>query len=407
MKLNRAHLLALFLLMVFSGCGGGSDPTRNIDFIPLSSIEITSQNPQAVAGTNNQFSAIGHYGGPSTLQFTKDITSQVSWTSSDPAVLTFSTNPGSAGFATTSGSGTVTVTATLNALHTDLLFTVSDATITSLVIPPPASTSLFAGENLQLRANGTFTDLSTQDLTETVAWSSSAPSVATVTTTAPGSGLVKALAQGTSDISAAFGALSATQTITVAAATLSSLEVTSVGESSTLALGTSMQLIATGTYSDGSTSVLTSQVTWTSSDLAVAAIDQELGTNGKLSTVGTGLTTVTATLGGITSLGFQVTVSSATLTTLSISPTNQTISVDQTLQLVATGDFSDGTSQDVTRDVLWGSGDTSIAKVSLSTGFEGTVTGVGAGTVTIAANSDNIPTITGIAIVASDEVTVQ
>lgn len=406
------RLLVLLLLMILSGCGSSNDPTRPIDFIPLKSIEITSQHPRIAVGTSNHFTAIGHFGDPTTFQFTRDITGQVAWVSSDAAVLSFSADPASAGLASAVTAGTVTVTATFSAMHaglpltvsSELPFTVSTATITALSIPPPATT-VVAGETLQLRAEGTYSDSSVQDLTEVVTWSSSDPAVATV---GADSGLLTGLGAGTIQISADFEGLSASQTIEIVPPSLTSIAVTSVGGGQTLALKTTMRLIATGTYANATSKDLTSLVTWVSSNPAVATVDQSVGTNGKMSPVAAGSTTVTATLEGITSPGFQITVNSATLSSLALSPTAPTLPVGETVQLKATGTFSNGFSQDVSGDVLWSSADETIATVSLSTGLEGTVKGIGAGKVAITANSNTIPTTTtGTAIVTSTEVTVQ
>lgn len=404
MKRDCLCLLGLLLLLTaLAGCGESNKPTRSIDFVPLNSIEITSQNPQAAAGTTNRFTAIGHYGGPSTFQFTRNITGQVSWTSSDPSVLSFSSDPALAGFATAAAAGTVTVTATLDGVSADLPFTVSAATISSLTITSPASATLVAGKTLQLRVVGTFSDGSSQDLTDAAAWSSSDTGVATV----PGAGLVSAVAQGTADITASFGGQSATQTVEVSGAALESLAVTTEGTSATLAQNTTLQLTATGTYSDGSTQDLTGQVTWASSNTAVAAIDQNPGTTGLLSALTPSSTQVTASYQGVDSPALTITVSSATLTDLSISPASPTVTVGDTLQLTATGEFSDGSSQDLTRDVAWSSADTTIATVSVSTDMEGTAKGIAAGTATITADSSGIPTTTGLTLSATAELSVQ
>jgi hypothetical protein len=60
-----------------------------------------------------------------------------------------------------------------------------------------------------------------------------------------------------------------------------------------LAAGAQQQLAATGTYSDGSTQTLTSQVTWASSSPAVATV----AAGGLVTAIGAGITTVSATLG--------------------------------------------------------------------------------------------------------------
>ena len=55
----------------------------------------------------------------------------------------------------------------------------------------------------------------------------------------------------------------------------------------------------TGLYSDNSTQDLTTQVTWTSSDNAVATVSNAAGSNGLATTAGVGSTTVSATSGAV------------------------------------------------------------------------------------------------------------
>ena len=60
-----------------------------------------------------------------------------------------------------------------------------------------------------------------------------------------------------------------------AAATLSSIAVAAASpdNSANLAVGATQQFTATGTYSDGTTPDISSQVTWASSDPSIATID--------------------------------------------------------------------------------------------------------------------------------------
>ncbi len=74
--------------------------------------------------------------------------------------------------------------------------------------------------------------------------------------------------------------------------TLSSIAVTPANPSITIA--STKQFIATGTYSDGSTAVITTSVTWTSSNTAFATIGSKTGL---ATAVATGAATITATLG--------------------------------------------------------------------------------------------------------------
>ena len=74
---------------------------------------------------------------------------------------------------------------------------------------------------------------------------------------------------------------------------LVSIAVTPANQS--VKVGTSVQYVATGTYSDGSTQNLTTSVTWTSSNSGVATITS----GGVASTLKVGGATITATSGGI------------------------------------------------------------------------------------------------------------
>jgi hypothetical protein len=92
-------------------------------------------------------------------------------------------------------------------------------------------------------------------------------------------------------------------------ATLSSMSVTPVGSS--ISAGSTQQFAATGSYSNGSTQDLTSQVTWASSDNSVATV-----TSAGLATgVGPGSTTISATLGGIAG-NTELTVKAASSTAI-------------------------------------------------------------------------------------------
>jgi hypothetical protein len=80
-----------------------------------------------------------------------------------------------------------------------------------------------------------------------------------------------------------------------------------------------------------------------------------------------------------------VTVTTATLVSIAITPIPASLAAGTNLQLTATGTFSDGTTLNVTTFVTWLSSDTSIADVSNANGSQGLAYGFQAGTVTISA----------------------
>src|SRR5438128_1441193 len=115
-----------------------------------------------------------------------------------------------------------------------------------------------------MTAMGTFTDGSTQDVSGAIGWSSSAQGILSITNAglATGSGMDTATITGTS------GSITSSATVAVGQPALVSIAITAPNNS--LALGTSEQLKATGTYTDGSTLDLSDSVTWTSGSSGVA-----------------------------------------------------------------------------------------------------------------------------------------
>src|SRR5207248_2365969 len=145
------------------------------------------------------------------------------------------------------------------------------------------------GTTQQFTAVGTYSDGSTLEMTNSVSWSSSDTSVATITS----GGLATSITQGSSTISASGGATGST-TLTVGPATLVSIAVTPANPS--MPKGGTQQFTATGTYSDGSMVDVTSSATWVSSNTAVATITA----GGLASATAQGTSQVSATSGGVT-----------------------------------------------------------------------------------------------------------
>ena len=148
--------------------------------------------------------------------------------------------------------------------------------------------------------------------------------------------------------------------------------------------GTVQQFTATGTYSDSSTQVLTTSVTWTSSAASVATISNDAGANGRAASVAAGTTTIIAAVVGV-SASTTLTVTPATLVSLAVSPTNPSIRLGTTQQFTATGTYSDSSTQVLTTSVAWTSSAASVATISNAAGANGRATSVAAGTTTIIA----------------------
>jgi len=176
-------------------------------------------------------------------------------------------------------------------------------TLSSITVASPSSSSLPVGFSLQLTANGTYSDSSNGLVSEPV-WASSNPSVATISP----SGLVTGLSAGTTSITAGLDSQTSSainlQVVTAPALVSIALTTTAPATLGLAAAGTNLQagyaqqFTATGTYAGGLTQDITSTVTWTSSNKAVATI---AATGLATFTASSGTANITATFGGITS----------------------------------------------------------------------------------------------------------
>jgi hypothetical protein len=176
--------------------------------------------------------------------------------------------------------------------------------------------------------------------------------------------------------------------LTVATATLASITLNPANPS--ISKGTMQPFTATGTFSDGSTQDLTSQVTWVSAAPAVATVS----VTGVATGVATGTSTINATLGGITG-STVLTVNPATLLAINLVPAGPSISQGTTQPFTAIGTFSDHSTQNLTGQVTWVSDSAAVATISTA----GVATGAAAGTSTISArlggvNGSTVLTVT-------------
>ena len=244
----------------------------------------------------------------------------------------------------------------------------------------PNMLSLPVGVTQQFTATGTFSDNSTADLTSSATWTSSTPAIAAVNSA---TGLANALSAGPTVITATSGSVSGSATLTVTPAALQSIAITP--SPSSVDVGFTEQLTATGSYTDGSTQNVTTAANWTSSAPSVATIGPSTGL---VTAVSGGTVTISATIGSI-SVTTQLSV--AALESIAIIPNPITVELRSSQQLSATGTYSDGSTQNVTIAANWTSDTPSVATVGPSTGL---VTAVSGGSATITAT---IGSITGTA----------
>lgn len=373
--------LTLLCMLLLSGCGWNGTPTRVNDFTPLTSIEISAVTSTIAAGTSTTLKATGNFSG----QFTRDITTQVSWASgSTVASFPFPAYPNRVKADTAAAGTTAALTASMNGvMSTPFTLNVSSATIKSVVVTSTSS-SVAQGLDVQCKAEGTFTDgtnETTQDVTYDVVWSSSDPAIATVSAAGLAHGVTKSDTAVT--ITAKFGDTplgTGTLSLKVDPPTLQSIAVTPTN-SSIAGLSKTVTFTATGSYSNGTTADVTTQVVWESSLPSVATI---IAGSGVATTVAQGTTSISATMSGVIGKT-NLTVTTAALINngLKLSSGNLSQNAGSTNQLKVTATFTDNSTQDVTASCDWTSSNTLIATVGNNASDKGLVTGVVAGVVTI------------------------
>jgi len=273
---------------------------------------------------------------------------------------------------------------------TSISMTPLNPTVALAVAPAPPATQKFI-------VTGQYNVGNPKDISDQMTWFSGDLTVATLdikgTATATGSGRVLITAQ---IIEPATQKLFEASTVLSVVPQLTSITV-SPG-SAKIARGTTQQFTATGNYNDNTTADITSQVGWSSSQPAAATVSTSPGTQGLATGVDQGAASITATFGSLGSAPASLTVSNAHLSSLAVSPSNPNVPLATSQQLVATGTFDDGTSQNLSRDVAWTmvNPHSRVARVSAT----GMVTGLGLGseTITATAPSSGISASTGITV---------
>jgi hypothetical protein len=286
MKIKYNVLIAAVLLAFFlAGCGCGEDNAE------LVSIEVTPFISSIEQGATQQFIATGTFSDNTT----RDITTEVNWSSTANNIAQISNAAGSQGLATSAGVGTTTITATTGSIFGTATLTVVPRLVSITV--SPADQTITLGATQQFAATGHYSDSTTQDITTAVTWGSSASEVAAISNAAGTRGLATAAAVGTTTITATSGVLHGSTSLTVVLP-LVSIKVTP--ENAFVMFGRTVQFTAIGTYADGSTQDITLIVIWSSSDISIATISNEAGSKGMATTDHKlGMTIITATLGAI------------------------------------------------------------------------------------------------------------
>jgi hypothetical protein len=146
----------------------------------LNAIQVIPTASALTFGGTVQFKAIGSYQNGTHPVINRDVTSAVTWASSNTNVSTIT----AAGLANAVSTGSTTITATLDAIVGTAIVSVTTEPphdLTSIAVIPTSQTLTSVGEPSQFIAIGTYTTAPvTVDVTNTVSWQSSDVKVATI-----------------------------------------------------------------------------------------------------------------------------------------------------------------------------------------------------------------------------------
>jgi len=354
--------------------------TVNVLGAPVSGVFVTLAKPSLGVGQSTTATAV--IKDAQGIALTDKI---IAWQSSNPALATVN----SSGTVNAIAAGSVTISAISEGKIGAASLTITSSRAATVAIVPAAPAAM-VGQTSQLSLD--VRDASGAALSRPATWTSASPTVATISA----SGLVSAIAVGTSTITATVDGIAATATFTV-----TTVPVTSVSVSPTqvnLNLGATVQLSVAA--ASATTAAGTSRpITWASSNAAVATVDA----NGLVAGVAPGKANISATVEGISAVS-AVSVAApapASVSSISIAFTPASLAPGQTAQAVATP--RDASGNPLTgRTIQWASVDPTLATVSSS----GVVTAIGAGSVTITASSEGVTGAATLAVTTAAPATI-
>ena len=338
--------------------------TINVLGTPASSVSLVVPSDTVPVGVELQATAtpLDASGNPLTDR-------TIAYQSANPSVVTIT----SSGVVKGITEGSTTISAIVDAKIATKRISVGGRRAASLIISPQ-SPSVSVGKQSQLSAK-VLDQMGLEMTGQSVSWSSANTSVAQVSS----GGLVTAISAGSATISATSSGLSTSVSLSVVSSPVASVQVSPM--SASVVVGGSVTLSASAFDAEGNP-LSGRAVTWSSQNPTVATVNSA----GVVSAVGSGSTSVTATIEG-KSNSVTVNVGSAPaapVSSVTVTLDNPALNVGQQTQAVAI--LKDSQGNVLTRAITWNSLDTAVAKVSSS----GLVTAYAGGTVAITARSENV-----------------
>ena len=332
---------------------------------PITAISVSPNSSTISQNATQAFTAMATRA-DNTME---DVTSSVTWESSNTSVATINAS----GLATGVGPGSTMIRATDAATSVTNAVTLTVTPIIVSIAITPGSPMISLGSSAQLTATATLSDSTTMDISSSATWMSSNTNTASVSAT----GQVTGNALGMTMVSATDPGTNVSQSVNVAVTDVVTA-ISIMPSTPTVAAGLTVQLMAEGMFSGGGTVNMTSSVNWTSSATNVATIDA----TGLVTSLAQGMTMIRA-VDPSTNLEDTVTlmVSAPIVSTLTVAPSTASVGAGGTQQFTAMATMSDGSMMAATNTVMWSSSSTNVAMINAS----GLATSANQGNTTISA----------------------
>jgi len=336
-------------------------------------LTLTPINYVTPSGTHVSYTGYARF----TDESVQDVTQLGVWSSSEQSIANIGFTGAQSGIAKTYSPGVTQICINYLDKQTCTSLTVTAAESENLVITP-VDARVPLGTEGQYIATAYYTDGHTADVTNLATWQISDTDIAAIETTGQTAGYTISKSVGQTNVSASFETLTDSTSLTITDAELVSLVISP--SRSTIAKGNSQSYEVTGQYTDGTFKDLTSQATWQSSNNDIAYISSPSVAFG----ADTGTVNITATVKG-QQITAKLTVTTAEITRIAVTPTSLSIAKGHSGQLTATAYYTDSTSADITQTATWKSADSSIAAVPSTGTSGGLVSGIEQGQTTVTA----------------------
>lgn len=323
-----------------AAAAGGAAGVRN-----LTALSIEPRSSDLLVGGRITYSVLGKNAEGQSI----DVSWRAVLVSSDPSVAALVGN-----VLTARAPGQATISAELDGLHATARVSVANARIVRLEVVA-LQTSCKPADTVQFYARGTLDDGTTQYVSEQVEWSTSAP----LLLASVGSGSTLCVSAGAVRVDAKLGALSGSLAFDVIGKQATGY---SLSPSGYTRLDRTDRLTLLASYTDGSSLDLWNATRFESDHPDVVRIDGADAT-----AIALGNARLTASIGGSAVASTDWQVSSATVSSLQVSPAQLDLAYPASGRLVATGTFADGSKADVSRFAEWGGSDNQC--VSVTEGF--------------------------------------